>query len=142
MPPSAAEPDREEDIHPSHSSPTLVIPLETEKPSPVTDQCGVSPIDAEAGPLSEGVRPTTSMTDLIPGVTSDSIDLLHKLASGDAGHEIIEALAVSVFYIYHEHYLLHLLLFHYLHSFRRHGIAHHYETASLSFSSIRILLDF
>ena len=46
-----------------------------------------------SGETAVDVAPSMSVSDLIPGVTADSIELLHKLAKGEAGQELIEALA-------------------------------------------------
>jgi len=35
------------------------------------------------------------VSDLVPGVTANDMDLIQKLANGDASQEILEALAVS-----------------------------------------------
>jgi len=42
-----------------------------------------------------GTNGTHTVSDLVPGVTANDMDLIQKLANGDASQEILEALAVS-----------------------------------------------
>lgn len=50
------------------------------------------------GAENQAPGPEASLAELVPGVTANDIDLIQKLANGEAGQEILEALAVSITY--------------------------------------------
>ena len=53
--------------------------------------------DTNNGPQQQGAAPEMALAELVPGVTANDIDLIQKLANGEAGQELLEALSVSIF---------------------------------------------
>ena len=53
--------------------------------------------DTNNGSQQQGAAPEMALAELVPGVTANDIDLIQKLANGEAGQELLEALAVSIF---------------------------------------------
>ncbi|XP_067940729.1 serine/threonine-protein phosphatase 1 regulatory subunit 10-like [Watersipora subatra] len=100
IPSTAAEPDSSSDTEASSMDSTLTIPLEisggstlVDNSQPILTQPLASAPPSRGALLAAPTEQVPAVNDLMSGVSANNMDIIQKLANGEGGQEILEALA-------------------------------------------------